>query len=1002
MKKLLSIVLALTLILGMCVTVSAAEGSKYDDFTTIANGNFPGNTNGWIQNGEGTVEFVTEDVAEGSHSLRMKSGTPFYFYQKIYLVGNTEYTLSFQVKGESGTKGAIKFEFQNTYEGVRLGEQYCSFVIDSKEWTKQEFKVKVPEGANFAVCLLRLMSAGDMYIDDIYLDGPIAPENAASTKAFEEKKQALTEKEPLEGADNMIVNGSYEDLDSSGYPSSIVTFDKWGTYASVEKNGAYDGENCVKIIAPEPKYPWVRHVITNPVGGARYQVTFYYKSDNDNFGVKFEYYGQRNSSAPFYEQLEAGKFPKSDEWKKVTYSVRVPERAEEIWLYMRNYDKNGGTAYVDNVSMYMVEKPEEFNSGMWTDGVFYYDHIKEGKATITLNSSYDGAEYTADFVLLDNKTPLAKASDVPFVDNVATFNYSLEKMYKDLPYTVQGTVTKANGEKLTFTQNIYIVDRPTLIDDKGICYDLNGKVIDPLVCYHVGQADQADAAKGGINVVQGTFFTKPEDAVAYFDKAQENGVKVAIPLYRNMKPAGHPENLVWMKTIVNAIKDHPALFGYLIQDEPFAHADKLEMASWLETSYLEIHKIDKNHPIMSVECFHTFLTETIKYVDFLIIDPYPGAHSPYLTHVGDFGGAASKIAEKHGKPVLNLLQTFTFNYSGPKVGEVRHMAYQSYLSGQQYVGWYPWQKEGQVDTVDVDESIWYPEMVQFAQKERPILAKHFSQKTEPTFNKYSDEVVSYETWVSGKDVYLALINHTYDAHDVSVSLKSTNGRVALDNVQAQILFGEKVAVTPGAETLDIALKGADCLLIKMTPATAVNTAALSESAFDDLAGYDWAADAINEIFVKGIANARGEATYAPGEAITRGEFAMFLVRTLGITAAVSGNFDDVAADAVYAKELAIGKAAGILNGVGDNKFNPEATITRQDMMTIISRGMKLYGEADMSAFSDSASIADYALSHVSAMIYTGLVKGNADGTINPLGNTTRAEAAVIMQRILGL
>ncbi|MBE7024775.1 MAG: S-layer homology domain-containing protein [Ruminococcaceae bacterium] len=45
-------------------------------------------------------------------------------------------------------------------------------------------------------------------------------------------------------------------------------------------------------------------------------------------------------------------------------------------------------------------------------------------------------------------------------------------------------------------------------------------------------------------------------------------------------------------------------------------------------------------------------------------------------------------------------------------------------------------------------------------------------------------------------------------------------------------------------------------------------------------------------------------------------------------------------------------------------------------------------------------MADYALPHVKAMIASGLVKGNADGTINPKGNTTRAEAAVIMQRIV--
>ena len=56
----------------------------------------------------------------------------------------------------------------------------------------------------------------------------------------------------------------------------------------------------------------------------------------------------------------------------------------------------------------------------------------------------------------------------------------------------------------------------------------------------------------------------------------------------------------------------------------------------------------------------------------------------------------------------------------------------------------------------------------------------------------------------------------------------------------------------------------------------------------------------------------------------------------------------------------------------------------------------------MTVFSDSGLVADYALAHVKAMISSGLIKGNADGTLNPTGNTTRAEAAVIMDRILSM
>jgi len=51
-------------------------------------------------------------------------------------------------------------------------------------------------------------------------------------------------------------------------------------------------------------------------------------------------------------------------------------------------------------------------------------------------------------------------------------------------------------------------------------------------------------------------------------------------------------------------------------------------------------------------------------------------------------------------------------------------------------------------------------------------------------------------------------------------------------------------------------------------------------------------------------------------------------------------------------------------------------------------------------FSDADAISDYAVADIAAVVRAGIVRGNADGTLNPLGNTTRAETAVIMQRIL--
>ena len=74
---------------------------------------------------------------------------------------------------------------------------------------------------------------------------------------------------------------------------------------------------------------------------------------------------------------------------------------------------------------------------------------------------------------------------------------------------------------------------------------------------------------------------------------------------------------------------------------------------------------------------------------------------------------------------------------------------------------------------------------------------------------------------------------------------------------------------------------------------------------------------------------------------------------------------------------------------------------------ICARGMRLAGKLSeqgntetISGFIDSHLLADYAAEDMAAMVNLGIIKGNADGTLNPRGNATRAEAAVIMSRLL--
>ncbi len=175
--------------------------------------------------------------------------------------------------------------------------------------------------------------------------------------------------------------------------------------------------------------------------------------------------------------------------------------------------------------------------------------------------------------------------------------------------------------------------------------------------------------------------------------------------------------------------------------------------------------------------------------------------------------------------------------------------------------------------------------------------------------------------------------------------------------------------------------------------------------FTDLSGYAWASREISVLASKGIINGVGENSYGPAANITRADFLSLLVRTLGLNAAVDGNFGDVSPKDYYYNELGIAKKLGVTIGIGNIRFNPNPPMTRQDMMVMAAKAMKIAGileatenSAVLNSFADKTAIASYAVGSIAELVDAWLVIGS-NNRINPLGNATRAEIAVLMYRI---
>ncbi|MCI8336618.1 MAG: S-layer homology domain-containing protein [Peptococcaceae bacterium] len=186
-----------------------------------------------------------------------------------------------------------------------------------------------------------------------------------------------------------------------------------------------------------------------------------------------------------------------------------------------------------------------------------------------------------------------------------------------------------------------------------------------------------------------------------------------------------------------------------------------------------------------------------------------------------------------------------------------------------------------------------------------------------------------------------------------------------------------------------------------------NGTATNGSSFSDLTSVPWAREAILALAEKGIIKGTTPTTFSPNDRITRADFMVLLVRMLSPNGEPEGNFADVTPDKYYYKEIAIAKQLGIAQGSGDNRFEPEASISRQDMMVLTSRALvylqKIEGasvdETIFAEFVDKNQISDYAIESVGRMVEEGFIAGDESHKLNPLANTTRAETAVFLYRI---
>lgn len=182
-----------------------------------------------------------------------------------------------------------------------------------------------------------------------------------------------------------------------------------------------------------------------------------------------------------------------------------------------------------------------------------------------------------------------------------------------------------------------------------------------------------------------------------------------------------------------------------------------------------------------------------------------------------------------------------------------------------------------------------------------------------------------------------------------------------------------------------------------------------ELPFVDVPANAWYRESIAFVYKFGLMDGVSKTRFMPDSELTRGMLVTVLYRLDGqppVTDAQRSAFDDIAGK-YYTDAVAWAKANGIVNGVSEREFAPDAYVTRQEAVTIFYRycveycrlsqdtGKKLQG------FADIGSVSSYAYNAMQWAVNIGLINGtevNNKLCLLPRDLLSRAETAAILNR----
>ncbi|MDR1101360.1 MAG: S-layer homology domain-containing protein [Clostridiales bacterium] len=188
-----------------------------------------------------------------------------------------------------------------------------------------------------------------------------------------------------------------------------------------------------------------------------------------------------------------------------------------------------------------------------------------------------------------------------------------------------------------------------------------------------------------------------------------------------------------------------------------------------------------------------------------------------------------------------------------------------------------------------------------------------------------------------------------------------------------------------------------CMLVAFIP----KNQAYEAPNFSDVNNH-WAKEAILDLAERGVINGMSDDSFEPELSITRAQMVTILNKAFpqANQPLKTSSFSDVTPDKWYYSECLQAYSNGLINGIWSDYLGADEPITRVDACVMVTRWIEIVDGGTATEFVDDASIPEYGKSAVYAMVSSNILNGYPDGSFGAKGNLTRAEGAAICKKTI--